>query len=159
MGFRLELSNAGTAYTFGFADDDNVVVTLSNLSTTEDVVALRLHIGDTSKNFDGINCVINAGVCGQVNGQAAAGAADGVTFLVNSDLDVFGGARDDEISVDFTSYSGGEGATQMSADDWVDGLKALFTGLSATQHVMTNPQLNVHGDTAEMRMYMKAEIP
>ena len=63
----------------------------------------------------------------------------------------------DEITMDFTSYSGGDGKTKMSADDWVAGLKAQFSGLSATQHVMTNPQLNVYGDTADMRMYMKAE--
>ena len=63
----------------------------------------------------------------------------------------------DEITMDFTSYSGGEGATTMSADAWVGGLKPLFTGLSATQHVMTNPLVAVDGARATQRMYMKAE--
>ncbi len=63
----------------------------------------------------------------------------------------------DEISMDFTSYSGGAGATVMPADAWVAGLKPLFTGLSATQHVMTNPLVSVDGGRATQRMYMKAE--
>ena len=62
----------------------------------------------------------------------------------------------DEISMDFTSYSGGSPAT-LAADDWVEGLKPLFTGLSATQHVMTNPLIEVDGEQATQRMYMKAE--
>ncbi len=63
----------------------------------------------------------------------------------------------DEITMDFTSYSGGSGATAMPADTWVAGLKPLFTGLSATQHVMTNPLVTVNGQRATQRMYMKAE--
>ncbi len=62
----------------------------------------------------------------------------------------------DEIEMDFTSYSGGEPA-RMTADQWVDGLKGLFTGLTATQHVMTNPLVTLEGETATQRMYMKAE--
>lgn len=63
----------------------------------------------------------------------------------------------DQIKIDFTSYSGGEGSTTISADAWVSGLKPLFNGLSASQHVMTNPIVEVKGDTASQRMYMKAE--
>ena len=63
----------------------------------------------------------------------------------------------DEITMDFTSYSGGAGASVMTADAWVTGLKPLFTGLSATQHVMTNPLVAVDGRRATQRMYMKAE--
>ena len=63
----------------------------------------------------------------------------------------------DEITMDFSSYSGSGGAETMSADVWVEGLKPLFTGLSATQHVMTNPLVHADGDQATQRMYMKAE--
>ena len=63
----------------------------------------------------------------------------------------------DEIEMDFTSYSGGDGPTRMPADAWVAGLKPLFEGLSATQHVMTNPLIELDGQTATQRMYMKAE--
>jgi len=62
----------------------------------------------------------------------------------------------DEIHMDFSSYSGAPG-TSMLADVWVSGLKPLFVGLQATQHVMTNPIVDVDGDTARLRMYMKAE--
>ena len=33
----------------------------------------------------------------------------------------------------------------------------LMNGLDATQHVMTNPIVDVCGDVASCRMYMKAE--
>lgn len=62
----------------------------------------------------------------------------------------------DTITMDFSSYSDTPAAT-LSADDWVTGLKPLFTGLDATQHVMTNPLVDVDGDTARLRMYMQAE--
>ena len=62
----------------------------------------------------------------------------------------------DRIEMDFSSYSGAPGSS-MAADDWVEGLKPLFTGLDATQHVMTNPIVDVHADQAELKMYMKAE--
>ncbi len=62
----------------------------------------------------------------------------------------------DEITMDFSSYSGQPGAA-MPADTWVNGLRPLFTGLQATQHVMTNPMVDVDGDVARLRMYMKAE--
>lgn len=62
----------------------------------------------------------------------------------------------DEITMDFSSYSGQPSST-MAADAWVNGLKPLFTGLQASQHVMTNPIVDVDGETARLRMYMKAE--
>ncbi len=63
----------------------------------------------------------------------------------------------DQVDIDFSSYSGGDGATRMSADAWVAGLRPLFTGSTATQHVMTNPQVEMQKNSATMRMYMKAE--
>lgn len=62
----------------------------------------------------------------------------------------------DEIAMDFSSYSGEPGAS-VAADVWVAGLKPLFTGLDATQHVMTNPIVDIDGNAARLRMYMKAE--
>lgn len=62
----------------------------------------------------------------------------------------------DEIEMDFSDYSG-QPASILKADDWVAGCRVLFTGLDATQHVMTNPMVDVDGDTAICRMYMKAE--
>lgn len=62
----------------------------------------------------------------------------------------------DEITMDFEDYSG-QPAAKMSADDWVAGCRVLFTGLDSTQHVMTNPIVDVTGDEATCQMYMKAE--
>ena len=62
----------------------------------------------------------------------------------------------DEIMMDFEDYSG-QPAALIRADDWVAGVKVLFTGLDSTQHVMTNPIVDVNGDEASCRMYMKAE--
>lgn len=62
----------------------------------------------------------------------------------------------DEIEMDFRDYSGQPGA-RLAADDWVAGCKVLFCGLDATQHVMSNPMVDVDGDRAQCRMYMKAE--
>jgi SnoaL-like domain len=62
----------------------------------------------------------------------------------------------DRIAIDFSSYNG-RPKSEMSADDWVSGLKPLFTGLAATQHSMTNPRVVVDGDQATLTMYMQAE--
>ena len=62
----------------------------------------------------------------------------------------------DEITMDFYDYSGLPAIT-ISADDWVETVSALMNGLDSTQHVMTNPIVDIDGDTATCRMYMKAE--
>jgi SnoaL-like domain len=62
----------------------------------------------------------------------------------------------DEITMDFADYSGQPAAT-LNADDWVAGCRRLFDGLDATQHVMTNPLVEVSGSRALCTMYMKAE--
>lgn len=61
----------------------------------------------------------------------------------------------DQVHIDFSSYSG-RPITEIAADDWVAGLQPLFRGLHATQHMMTNPLVDVDGDTARIRMYMQA---
>lgn len=72
------------------------------------------------------------------------------------DWHLYRGIFTDEIRMDFTSYNGNP-PSDMRADDWVDGVKVLFTGLDATQHSMSNPLVEVDGDTARCRMYMQAE--
>ena len=62
----------------------------------------------------------------------------------------------DDITMDFADYSGRPSA-KLKADDWVSGCSTLFNGLDATQHVMSNPVVDVNGNTATCRMYMKAE--
>ena len=62
----------------------------------------------------------------------------------------------DRITMDFKDYSGQEAAT-LSADDWVAGCQRLFDDLDATHHVMTNPIVDVQGDSGQCRMYMTAE--
>ena len=63
----------------------------------------------------------------------------------------------DEIDMDFSSYSGRPGA-KVLADDWVAGCSALFNGLDATQHSMTNPLVDVAEGArhATQRMAMQA---
>lgn len=64
----------------------------------------------------------------------------------------------DDIVMDFSSYNGRPASgAPVRADDWVSGLKPLFHGLAATQHTMTNPQVSINGDAAQLRMYMQAE--
>ena len=62
----------------------------------------------------------------------------------------------DRVHVDFSSWNGRPGA-ETSADEWVAGVKVLFTGLDATQHVMSNPIVDLDGDRAVCTVYMKAE--
>lgn len=61
-----------------------------------------------------------------------------------------------ELTMDFSSYNG-QPASRMTADDWVAGCRVLFTGLDATQHVMSNPMVDTDGKRGRCRMYMKAE--
>ena len=51
----------------------------------------------------------------------------------------------ERVAIDFTSYHGGE-AMVMTADQWVAGVRPLFTALAATQHSMTNPVTSIDGD-------------
>jgi len=62
----------------------------------------------------------------------------------------------DIVTVDFSSFSPDLPPRVMNADDWVAGLVPLFTGLTATQHSMTNPLATVDGDAATITMSMQA---
>lgn len=71
------------------------------------------------------------------------------------DWDLYRSIFADTITADFSSYNGDPAAT-LPADDWVSGLKPLFTGLDATQHSMSNPLVDIDGDSARCRTYMQA---
>lgn len=68
----------------------------------------------------------------------------------------------DEVSAKFraaaeTAFIGlGQDWVTMSADDWVEGRRELFSGLATTQHQMTNPTVAIDGDQAMCTMYMQA---
>ena len=65
------------------------------------------------------------------------------------DWDLYRSIFTDEITMDFSSYSG-QPAAPMSADAWVNACKVVFTGLDATQHVMSNPMVDIDGDRASL---------
>ena len=72
------------------------------------------------------------------------------------DWDLYRSIFTDEIEVDFSSYDG-QTVGHLKADDWVERLKPLFSGLAATQHVMTNPIVTFIDHGATCRIYMQAE--
>jgi hypothetical protein len=61
----------------------------------------------------------------------------------------------DRVRVDFSS-SFGHPSTEIDADDWVAAVRPIFSELHATQHMMTNPLVNLTGNTARIRMYVQA---
>lgn len=61
----------------------------------------------------------------------------------------------DEITVDYTSYRGGE-PTIMAADDWVTKAQRRFATMAARQHSMTNPRVEGTDTSATCRMYVEA---
>jgi hypothetical protein len=71
------------------------------------------------------------------------------------DFELYRSIFAERAAFDFTSFHGGE-AVVMTADEWVAGVRALFTRLAATQHSMTNPIVSIDGDTATCRMYVRA---
>jgi hypothetical protein len=78
------------------------------------------------------------------------------TGVDSRDWAVYRAIFTDRVVFDFSSFNG-RPASEMAADDWVAGIKPLFTALAATQHSMTNPRLTVDGDDAVLTMYMQAE--
>lgn len=71
------------------------------------------------------------------------------------DWDLYRSIFAHEVAVDFSSYSGGKPG-MMTIDEWLARLKPLFAGLDGTQHSMSNPLVDVDGDTARCRMYVRA---
>jgi len=62
----------------------------------------------------------------------------------------------DEIDLDYSSYRP-TSIGVWAADDWVARAAALFPGLDATQHTITNPIVELDGDRARIRAYVRAD--
>jgi hypothetical protein len=62
----------------------------------------------------------------------------------------------DRVVFNYSSLTG-RPAVELAADDWVAGIKPMFTALAATQHSMTNPRVTAEGDGALLTMYLQAE--
>jgi SnoaL-like domain len=62
----------------------------------------------------------------------------------------------EEVELDFSSYDPGRKPVTIAADDYVAGLKPLFGGLAMSQHMMSNPLVELEGDTAQITMYVRA---
>jgi hypothetical protein len=62
----------------------------------------------------------------------------------------------DRVRVDFSSF-GPIPAMEIAADDWVAAVRPLFETLHATQHMMSNPLVELDGDVARIRMYVQAK--
>lgn len=68
----------------------------------------------------------------------------------------------DEVQVKFrpaaeSAFTGlGHEWLTMTAEEWVEGRRVLFSGLATTQHQMSNPRITIEGDAATCTMYMQA---
>lgn len=60
-----------------------------------------------------------------------------------------------EVTVDYTSLIGGE-AHKLAARDLVDSWRSLLPGFEATQHMLSNHQVEVCGDEASASAYVRA---
>ena len=56
---------------------------------------------------------------------------------------------------DYTSHRPGSAGIVTPAD-WVDQRRRRFETMIATQHSMTNPRVEITGDSAQCRMYIEA---
>lgn len=61
----------------------------------------------------------------------------------------------DEIELDFSSWSGNPPST-LAGDDWVAGVRGTLSGFDGTQHMLTNPVVELDGDRATVTLYMNA---
>ena len=71
------------------------------------------------------------------------------------DFELYRSIFTDSVAMNFYTYSG-QPELNLQADEWVANGKALFIGLEATQHSMSNPMVDVVGDVGRCRMYMQA---
>jgi 3-phenylpropionate/cinnamic acid dioxygenase small subunit len=87
---------------------------------------------------------------------------DYATGLDTKDWTLWRSIFTDEVQVKFRSaaeaaFTGlGQEWVSMTAEEWVEGRRALFTGLATTQHQMSNPRTTIDGDAATCIMYMQA---
>jgi 3-phenylpropionate/cinnamic acid dioxygenase small subunit len=87
---------------------------------------------------------------------------DYATGLDTKDWNLWRSIFTDAVHVKFRSaaeaeFTGlGQDWVSMTAPEWVEGRRILFSGLATTQHQMSNPRITVEGDTATCTMYMQA---
>ncbi len=62
----------------------------------------------------------------------------------------------DEVTADYTALMGGEPFTMIRATDLIAGWKEGLSAFTATQHLVTNHEVVIAGDTAEVRAYFQA---
>lgn len=64
----------------------------------------------------------------------------------------------DEVHLDYTSFDPSRSAGPVPRDGWVARLRPKFAALHSSQHVMTNPvvDLDEASDAAEVSMYVQA---
>lgn len=55
------------------------------------------------------------------------------------------------------SYVLDNGATEISAEEFIDGWRRALSGFSATQHMITNHRVSVDGDTATCSSYFQTQ--
>lgn len=72
------------------------------------------------------------------------------------DWELFRSIFMDEVAMDFQSWDS-IAPYIISADKLIENVRVYFAGLDATQHIMTNPQVQVNGDRARCVVYMQAE--
>ncbi len=53
----------------------------------------------------------------------------------------------DKVQVDYTSLNGGE-PVELAVDELIGAWRGLLSGLTSTQHLLTNHLVDLHGDTA-----------
>jgi hypothetical protein len=75
--------------------------------------------------------------------------------LDNRDWVLYRSIFADEVDFDFSTYHG-RPAVRMRADDLVASAEKLFAGFSATQHTMSNPIVEIDGESARCSMYIQA---
>jgi SnoaL-like domain len=61
----------------------------------------------------------------------------------------------DPFEYDYTSHRPAS-AGVIQPGEWVDQRRRRFQTMTATQHTMTNPRVQIAGDTARCRMYVEA---
>lgn len=71
------------------------------------------------------------------------------------DWELYRSAFADTLTFDYTSHRPGSAGT-VPADAWVARARARFETLDATQHTMTNPRIQICGDSAACSMYVEA---
>lgn len=72
------------------------------------------------------------------------------------DWGAFRGVLADEIDIDYSTHRPGQVFT-TSADEWTAHVARRLSRLTATQHCVSNPRVEVAGATARATAYIRAE--